>query len=374
MELEKPNECRSRGSAQWAGQWDLILQVTNLRRAWNDDDVPTAIQAPFTRIRPARPHTNRTCDSSFAGANRSSNMQDFGGSHHDGPARGQKRSNSQTRHSRPTTPLRPSSRSSFRDSARDAGKDAPSFPLNTFEPAFAELSDAMADLEANMMHFQLMHESLSRFSESFASFLYGMNMNAFCVDFPEVKSFYFSFCFNRSNYSSNSIAQRRALSPSLLGEFEDQKRHVRPRMGLAPRLKRLSCESLSCQTGHPIHHSRLVTLNTTLGLPIPHLSTIHRRPQRLEQSLHLLQIDNPASRLPEGHRPQEQQIDEPEVEGADYWAVGDELPYEERVKRWFFSSRILLSTIVRKIYDINRWGCRDTDKRRWAIMATDFFI
>lgn len=36
-----------------------------------------------------------------------------------------------------------------------------------------------------MMHFQLMHESLSRFSESFASFLYGLNMNAFCVDFPE---------------------------------------------------------------------------------------------------------------------------------------------------------------------------------------------
>lgn len=36
------------------------------------------------------------------------------------------------------------------------------------------------------MHFQLMQESLARFSESFASFLYGLNMNAFCVDFPEV--------------------------------------------------------------------------------------------------------------------------------------------------------------------------------------------
>lgn len=84
----------------------------------------------------------------------------------------------------PKTPLRPSSRSSFRDSARGHG-DAP-FPLNAFEPAFAELSDGMADLEANMMHFQLMHESLARFSESFASFLYGLNMNAFCVDFPEV--------------------------------------------------------------------------------------------------------------------------------------------------------------------------------------------
>jgi DASH complex subunit DAM1 len=45
----------------------------------------------------------------------------------------------------------------------------------------------MADLEANFMHLQLMHESLSRFGESFASFLYGLNMNAFVVDFPEVR-------------------------------------------------------------------------------------------------------------------------------------------------------------------------------------------
>ncbi|CAK7228347.1 DASH complex subunit dam1 [Sporothrix curviconia] len=95
------------------------------------------------------------------------------------------RSTSRTRTSRPTTPLRPSSRSSFRESARDSVLGDAPFPLNAFEPAFAELSDAMADLEANMMHFQLMHESLVRFSESFASFMYGLNMNAYCVDFPE---------------------------------------------------------------------------------------------------------------------------------------------------------------------------------------------
>ncbi|KAK3689790.1 DASH complex subunit Dam1-domain-containing protein [Podospora appendiculata] len=95
------------------------------------------------------------------------------------------RSTSRTRTSRPTTPLRPSSRSSFRESARESVSGVAPFPLNAFEPAFAELSDAMADLEANMMHFQLMHESLARFSESFASFMYGLNMNAFCVDFPE---------------------------------------------------------------------------------------------------------------------------------------------------------------------------------------------
>ncbi|TVY94007.1 DASH complex subunit [Lachnellula willkommii] len=99
-----------------------------------------------------------------------------------------KRSTSGTRRpiSRPTTPLRPSSRSSLRESGRKSSvTGASDAPLEAFEPAFAELSDSMADLEANFMHMQLMHESLARFSENFASFLYGLNMNAFCVDFPE---------------------------------------------------------------------------------------------------------------------------------------------------------------------------------------------
>lgn len=92
--------------------------------------------------------------------------------------------------SRPMTPLRPSSRSSIRDahgygaSIHGAGYTQPA--INALEPQFAELADSMADLEANFMHLQLMHESLTRFSECFASFLYGLNMNAFCVDFPEV--------------------------------------------------------------------------------------------------------------------------------------------------------------------------------------------
>lgn len=95
--------------------------------------------------------------------------------------------------SRPTTPLRPSSRSSLREahgygsSIGNVGYTQPA--INALEPQFAELADSMADLEANFMHLQLMHESLTRFSESFASFLYGLNMNAFCVDFPEVRVF-----------------------------------------------------------------------------------------------------------------------------------------------------------------------------------------
>ena len=100
-----------------------------------------------------------------------------------------KRSSSRNRPpSRPTTPLRPSSRTSLRESQTftPGGGASSAFPLDALEPAFAEFSDSMADLEANLMHLQLMHESLSRFNENFASFLYGLNMNAFCVDFPEV--------------------------------------------------------------------------------------------------------------------------------------------------------------------------------------------
>ncbi|KAL4868564.1 DASH complex subunit Dam1-domain-containing protein [Aspergillus spectabilis] len=85
--------------------------------------------------------------------------------------------------SRPTTPLRPSSRSSVRGAHEYSIGSSAGF--NALEPQFAELADSMADLEANFMHLQLMHESLTRFSESFASFIYGLNMNAFCVDFPD---------------------------------------------------------------------------------------------------------------------------------------------------------------------------------------------
>lgn len=89
--------------------------------------------------------------------------------------------------SRPTTPLRPVSRTSLRASTTTptSSQTPSSFPLETLEPAFAELSDSLADLEANMLHLQILHESIARFNENFASFLYGLNMSAFCVDFPE---------------------------------------------------------------------------------------------------------------------------------------------------------------------------------------------
>jgi len=85
--------------------------------------------------------------------------------------------------SRPHTPLRrPNSRS------EPQLPDDESFPLNALKPAFAELSDAMQTLEYNFGQLQTMHDSISRFNESFASFLYGLNMNAYCADFTEMPS------------------------------------------------------------------------------------------------------------------------------------------------------------------------------------------
>ena|SRR5579871_3957826 len=83
----------------------------------------------------------------------------------------------------PTTPLRRVSRGSFSKDRQSSANDQ--FPLDSLQPAFAELSDALTDLNANFEQLQEMHNSLARFSESFASFLYGLNMNAFCNEFPQ---------------------------------------------------------------------------------------------------------------------------------------------------------------------------------------------
>ncbi|KAF2155228.1 hypothetical protein K461DRAFT_292106 [Myriangium duriaei CBS 260.36] len=100
------------------------------------------------------------------------------------------RSTSRTRRppTRPTTPLRAPSRTSLRASSTTTPQSTQhngSHPLDALEPAFGEFSDAIADLESNMMHLALLHESVSRFNDDFAAFLYGLNMSAFCVDFPE---------------------------------------------------------------------------------------------------------------------------------------------------------------------------------------------
>ncbi|KAK9465808.1 DASH complex subunit Dam1-domain-containing protein [Lipomyces arxii] len=85
------------------------------------------------------------------------------------------------RASRPTTPLRRSV--SRPGNGLSASQTA--FPLEALIPAFSELSDSLTDLDTNFQYLEIMHENLSRFSESFAAFLYGLELNAWCVDFQE---------------------------------------------------------------------------------------------------------------------------------------------------------------------------------------------
>lgn len=84
------------------------------------------------------------------------------------------------RASRPTTPLR-------RSVSRSTNPLSSAFPLEALKPQLSELSDSLADLDTNFQYLDLMHENLARFSESFASFLYGLEINAWCVDFQEVR-------------------------------------------------------------------------------------------------------------------------------------------------------------------------------------------
>lgn len=90
--------------------------------------------------------------------------------------------------SRPTTPLRRRSESRLSEllQGQHYALDATRLPLDAvLTNSLVELNDGLADLDQNLQHLQLMHESVTSFNESFSAFLYGIEMNAWCVEFPE---------------------------------------------------------------------------------------------------------------------------------------------------------------------------------------------
>ncbi|KAF9531502.1 hypothetical protein CPB83DRAFT_849135 [Crepidotus variabilis] len=89
---------------------------------------------------------------------------------------------SQTPH---RTPLRRVSQGSlFRLSRSGAYPDAP-HGLGFLEPAMAEFLDETETLRSNVESMKNLSASLSKFNESFASWLYIMNMNALTIDWPQ---------------------------------------------------------------------------------------------------------------------------------------------------------------------------------------------
>lgn len=88
---------------------------------------------------------------------------------------------------RPTTPLRRISRGSISALSQSRGSGSAT-PLTFLEGAMADLADETSVLQSNLEQVETIHEALGTFNESFAMYLYGLKMNAFCVEWPEVSA------------------------------------------------------------------------------------------------------------------------------------------------------------------------------------------
>lgn len=84
------------------------------------------------------------------------------------------------------TPLKRVSHGSLSALARSTGgTDNGPTGLDFLEPAFAEFADEAATMHRNIERMGDLYETLETFNESFCSFLYALNMNAFTVEWPQ---------------------------------------------------------------------------------------------------------------------------------------------------------------------------------------------
>lgn len=92
----------------------------------------------------------------------------------------------QTPHTPHKTPLRRVSQGSlFALSRSGAFPDAP-HGLGFLEPAMSEFTDEIDTLQGNVEGMKRLSDSLATFNESFASWLYIMDMNSLTMDWPQV--------------------------------------------------------------------------------------------------------------------------------------------------------------------------------------------
>ncbi|KAF9270788.1 hypothetical protein L218DRAFT_983207 [Marasmius fiardii PR-910] len=110
------------------------------------------------------------------------------------------------------TPLRRVSQGSlFAISRSGAYPDAP-HGLGFLEPAMTEFTDEIDTLQSNIENMKRLSDSLGVFNESFASWLYIMDMNALTVDWPQAP-----------NDASFYLARRRAGIQCFLVCYRDQR-------------------------------------------------------------------------------------------------------------------------------------------------------
>lgn len=87
----------------------------------------------------------------------------------------------------PTTPLRRISRGSLNALSHSASKQlsAGATPLSFLQGAMTDLAEEVGVLQLNLENVEAVHESLHSFNENFAMYIYGLKMNAYCVEWPE---------------------------------------------------------------------------------------------------------------------------------------------------------------------------------------------
>ncbi|WFD32519.1 DASH complex subunit dam1 [Malassezia sp. CBS 17886] len=87
---------------------------------------------------------------------------------------------------RPATPIRRLSGSLRASSQAHMRADTPLAFLQ--DEALQVLAEETTALQGNLEQLHEIHGALATFNESFATFLYGVRMNAFCVEWPEAPS------------------------------------------------------------------------------------------------------------------------------------------------------------------------------------------
>ncbi|CAE6431652.1 unnamed protein product [Rhizoctonia solani] len=114
------------------------------------------------------------------------------------------------------TPLKRVSHGSLSALARSTGADNGPTGLDFLEPAFAEFADEAAAMHRNIERMGDLYETLETFNESFCSFLYALNMNAFTVEWPQAPRPDISFKLGeeRAEQAAARAAAQRTPAPS----------------------------------------------------------------------------------------------------------------------------------------------------------------
>lgn len=113
------------------------------------------------------------------------------------------------------TPLRRVSHGSLSALARSTGTDNGPTGLDFLEPAFTEFADEAATMHRNVARMGDLYDTLETFNESFCSFLYALNMNAYTVEWPQAPrpDVSFTLAEERAELAAALAAAQRTPAP-----------------------------------------------------------------------------------------------------------------------------------------------------------------